>query len=574
MNFKFDKEGSDIDLSLGGDNGVEPKTPPAPERKPSQTSSSNQDDARASSAPNNVPLPRRSPMESQRVQPTMPTTVKKIDVPVVNRVPQQRPPVAVPPARQQPVVHTPAQAPIHDYDAERLQQARYDEERAQQVRFEAERAQQQLDVERATQHAREDAERLQQSQYEAERIQRAQFEADRLKRALYEEERHAATEYVDYRSQQAQDYQPQYGDPQRNVNSSQKVEQPVSYPLPQPVQKEEEVKPKKKGLSFFKAKEKDEQPVEKKISALRGGRKNIVYVKIGISAIIVLLCVVGGKSLFFPTQFPSPAQVTQVVRDDLQITKFPVTKANSFVINFTNAYLTYTPELSGSERELRLQQYASDLVLNLMPLRVANSTVDGAAFEQTLVSTPIITGVESIDNNNAVFTVQAQVSTGSTILLSVPVYYDNKTDSLAVSAVASILPATGLAKVPTENHKINWASDDAIVDVFQPDLENYLSAWASSNSDVVKRYLTNDASIAAKTGLKSSVTFVSISDVAVELKDETTATKPHDREATFTVVWADAKSPNVTYNQSYLLEIAQQQDLKWYVKNITSLVTK
>lgn len=527
--FKFDKEGSDIDLSLGGDNGV-PEGKKIPARKPPVTQQSTQNE-RVTPPKNEQPQKINQPSIPQR-----PTTLPQ--KPQQNVQPPQRTPVQQPVTQKRPIAQQPVaqfQTPVSQPEPTYQQPVRQTPQRPE------------IPLDEFSEPTRADD-----NQYNS---------------------------YDDHvRAANAQRSENRY-----NSNNDYVESEPVITPKqqrrPLPKYEEEEddeeeyVKPKRNSKSNKKRKS---SPINEKRKDFRGGRKNVLFAKIGISTIIVILCFAGAKSLFFPTQFPSPTEVVSVVKQNLGVTNFPVEKASSFVINFTNTYLTYAPGQSGTDREKALSSFASETVLKAMPLRVGNATPEDAGtvvVEQSVISQPIITGVESIDDNNAVFTVQAKLSTGTTLLLSIPVYYEEKTDSMAVSAAASILPSLGLAKVPTENHQITWPNDETVVKAFKPDLERYLEAWANSDSDLVKRYLTTNATLDSKTGLNGEVAFSELKSLDVQLKVEDKDSNLREREALFTVEWADSKSTNITYTQSYLLNIIQQPDNKWYIQDITGVVT-
>lgn len=303
-------------------------------------------------------------------------------------------------------------------------------------------------------------------------------------------------------------------------------------------------------------------------SSYAGGRKSVFYIRTLCYVVFGVLIFSGIKASFFAEDFPKPAQIIGVVRNDLGVTQFPVSKATSFVIDFTKAYMTQTPDNSAA-REETLKQFVNSGVLNAMEMRVDNSN----NFTQTLVGEPIITGVDSIDDNNAVFTVQVSLSTGTNLEMSIPIYYDPKKNAMAVAAPVSTLPAITLAEVPSKNHSVQWASDEVVVKAFQSDLENYLKSWAASDSGVLERYISTNATLTARTGLSNTFTFKSLEDLKVQVYDEEAPNAdPTRRDAKFSVVWADTKSPNVTYKQHYLLKILQQPDKRWYIEDISSVI--
>ena len=539
MNFKFDKESSDIDLSTGGDNGATPKKTSTPNNSNEPKSSDKPVDQPQKEQPKILPVRTAKKLQKPSPQPVLAPRkpIPKTGVSQKNTLPQKSDNERkVLPAEQAPAPTTPIS-----------NRARPSRPHPQQETHPGHDVPTDSNVDVSGSEEGD----IPQEQYEHVQHRRQPVQQNPIPNQENPYEYPVNT--------------PSYSKPQQLVEQSEPL--PIQkYAEPQMIKPSEDNKKGKTKRSLFSKSVK-----EKKISGLRGGRKNVFIVKIILSGIILILGIMGGKALFFPTQFPSPQQVISAVRGDLAITKFPVNKANSFVIDFVKTYLTVTSG-SASEKDLALAKFSSPAVMDAMQMSVRNDPNVEGSVEQTLLAEPVITGVDAIDDNNAVFTVQSHLSSGTTLLLSIPVYYNEKNNSMAISAPASILPAIGLAEVPTENHKIEWSTDNDVVQSFQPDLENYLAAWADSNSDLITRYLTNNATLAAKTGLNKTVVFSKLNSLTVQLKEENVDANMTEREALFSVDWSDVNAPNIVYSQSYLLEIVRQPDKRWYVKDITGVI--
>ncbi len=335
-------------------------------------------------------------------------------------------------------------------------------------------------------------------------------------------------------------------------------------------------------VGFFSPRPKKEKPVkvekERKSnrSAFSGKRKVVLYSRLAIAIVLIIVSFSGLKSIFFPAQFPSQAQVISVVKTNLGITNFPIAKANGFVVSFATTYFTYDSSQE-SARSDALAKYISSNLLHTTDLSIlqqpATSTTNNGPTNvtQTVVGEPVISEVNAVDDNNAVYTVEVTLSTGTTLYVQVPIYYDSKTQNMAVSAPLAIVPPVSIANVPATNHAITWSNDTTVVSDFQTDLSGYLTAWANSDQAVITRYTTTDATLNATKGLGGSVKFGSISSLSVQAVDKTTI-DPKKRQALVTVVWVDAKGNNTTYTQSYLLNIVQQSANKWFVQDITGTI--
>lgn len=335
-------------------------------------------------------------------------------------------------------------------------------------------------------------------------------------------------------------------------------QQPLQ-PLPQPLQTEPGTKKKKR-----------------KGSAFGGGRKVLLYTRVGIAIVLIIVTVAGVRSIFFPTRFPTQEQVINVVKEDLGVTAFPTEKANGFVIGFIKTYFTYDPAFR-SQRETELEKYISKNILDATNIRVTDTATtnepDSEPFVQYVIGEPVVVDTTSVDDSNAVFTVQVTLSTGNTLYVEVPVYYNAETNGMAVSAPLSLVPPIATAQVPSDNHNLGWNNDADVVKSFKADLERYLEAWAASDSTSISRYVTTNATLAATSGLQGTVVFNRVDSLEVEAVTEED-TDPDTREAIVSVTWVDGVSENVSYKQTYLLTIKKQPDGRWYVQDITGRITK
>ena len=314
----------------------------------------------------------------------------------------------------------------------------------------------------------------------------------------------------------------------------------------------------------------DKRP-RKPANKFKGNRKVVLYARIGIGVVAGIILIAGVKTVFFPTKFPTPEQVIAVVKNDLNVTKFPVTQATGFATDFTNAYFTYDPA-NTSARDEALKKYISSGVLNTTNMNF-NSSNGGDRVVQTVVGTPLIVKTVSVDDTNAVFTMQVILSTGTTLYVDIPIYYNAANNGMAVSAPLSIMPSVGTAKVPADNHTIAWNEDKQVEDTLKPDLEKYLQAWAASDETSISRYINKDSNLNTKLGLSGSVQFNRLDTLKVQSAASDGSGDPKTRQAYASVIWQDANNKSMTYNQAYMLTIKQDGG-RWYINNIESTIVK
>lgn len=292
-----------------------------------------------------------------------------------------------------------------------------------------------------------------------------------------------------------------------------------------------------------------------------GGRSGVVVVRVFAVMIVAVLMLAGGKSIFFPTQIPDPTTITNVVKKRLGVTNFPAENGQAFVTSFTRLYLTVDPANISS----------TDIYAPYMNSTLASSmtTSNGAAGKQTITEGPIISGVKSVDDENAVYTVGVKLSSGTNwVYVDVPVYYDKDKVGFAVSGMPAFAPAP--TKITAPQAGAPFERDAKLADSVKASvMEQFFPAWAASNTAGINLVVLADANSEAKIGLANAVKFVSIQDFTVEIKqtgdvDETT------RKAQATVIWASPTDAKITYTQQYNMVLFRQPDNRWYIKELTS----
>jgi hypothetical protein len=312
---------------------------------------------------------------------------------------------------------------------------------------------------------------------------------------------------------------------------------------------------KSKGSPRKNTKEKDSGP-----GKFAGGRKSVLVVRVIAASVVLGLMGVGVNSMVNPPNIPTPSKVTQAVRTDLNITKFPTAAGNAFVTAFTKEYLTFEPN-KRSEKSDALKVFTTDTL--------ASSLVGASGPEvvQAVLEDPVVSGVKSLDNNNAVYTVGAKVNTGW-VYLDVPVYYDEKINSFSISGTPSFVsPPVKPEKLP--NVEAPYSNDSKLVSTIEGDLSSFFKVWSESNSGEIDRYINKElADVETKSGLQKTVTFVELAQLQVEKKTEDMPNQD-TRRAQAKVRWASPAAPKITYEQNYDLVLKLGDQNRWYVADIT-----
>lgn len=231
---------------------------------------------------------------------------------------------------------------------------------------------------------------------------------------------------------------------------------------------------------------------KKKIN--KGGQPLMVWTRRGIVTMLIILCGVGVKSIIMPPQFPSPDQVIQAVQEGLEISDFPADRGNAFVISFTEAYLSINPEEPG-ERQQQLSRYAPPEIISDMGTSVGND-------EQKIRRGPFVSGVRYVSDEDAVYTMATQLTSGEWIYLDVPVFYNDESRAFAVSGIPAFVSMPRLSAVPPQSPE--WDTDDETPPTLEKDLERFFEAWSDPQKADLERYAPEgDARVKAGiTGVK------------------------------------------------------------------------
>lgn len=297
-----------------------------------------------------------------------------------------------------------------------------------------------------------------------------------------------------------------------------------------------------------------------KVSKYAGDRKKVLWLQITVYSVLGMMILAGAKATFLPNTGPTPQQVIATVKKGIGMTDFPTSRGEGFVLAFSDVYLSLN-DGGIAERNKNLALY--------MPLSVVQEQgfQQSGPATQTITGGPYINSVKSVDDNNAIYTVSAQVNDGIWIYMDVPVYYDTKNDSFAISGTPAFTAAPEQAAVPAQPK--GWTADDkAVVDAFTPNAELFFDAWAKSDKKAMNPFLTEDANTTAKVGLNGTAKFSRLASVSVEPKPEfADVSKGEIRQARVAVVWENPYVANTSYQQNYDLTLKKVAD-QWRIQSI------
>ena len=311
-----------------------------------------------------------------------------------------------------------------------------------------------------------------------------------------------------------------------------------------------------------KAAKVDKKAARVGFTAAVGGSRGIqLAVRWTVGLIAVVLMVVGLVQITRPAaKTTSAADIHSLVQAQLVGSGYPSQAAEAFAARFATVYYSWSDQQVRGNRVTALAAY------------LPNSIPDGwdGRGTQKVITGPYISGpTTSTDGKNAVVHLSLQVDSGAWLFVDVPVLSDGA-GGLVVSAAPTLTTPPGQAAYPGNDGLIP-NPDDSVSEAVSGVLTGFFPAWSKSDTQALSRFITPDATAAARGGLGGAVSFGSIKDVEVAAAVPGQST----RLAAATVTWVvdDPAHSNVgSVSQTYLLTLEQISGL-WSVKAITQGAT-
>ncbi len=319
---------------------------------------------------------------------------------------------------------------------------------------------------------------------------------------------------------------------------------------------------KKATTADKKAVKADKKAARVGFTAAVGGSRGIqLAVRWTVGLIAVVLMVVGLVQITRPaTKTTSAADIHSLVQAQLSGSGYPSQAAEAFAARFATVYYGWSDQQVRGNRITALAAY------------LPNSIPDGwdGRGTQKVITGPYISGpTTSADGKNAVVHLSLQVDSGAWLFVDVPVLSDGA-GGLVVSAAPTLTTPPGQAAYPGNDGLIP-NPDNSVSEAVSGVLTGFFPAWSKSDTQALSRFITPDATAAARGGLGGAVSFGSIKDVEVAAAVPGQST----RLAAATVTWVvdDPAHSNVgSVSQTYLLTLEQISGL-WSVKAITQGAT-
>lgn len=328
---------------------------------------------------------------------------------------------------------------------------------------------------------------------------------------------------------------------------------------------EEEASPRAKKKNRKKKKAPKQTDAQERFSNQGARKRNLTYRGL-ILAVVLFVVGMNVKVVFFPDPVPTPDQVVGVVNENNGVLGFPTGEGATFVQEFATVYLNVKKDEQVDAATV-LAKYVEDGAEDDIA-----ASLGGMDNKQSITRGPFVSSsVEQIDENNANYTISAQLNDSSWIYLLVPVYAEAEKNSFVVSGTPTFVSPPAQAKYtsPSDSRSI----DDELSSKVEDDVENFFKAWGSSDRDSLTRLISPESTAEARLGLRNAVTLVSLDSVSIYEGD---SEDDEVREGTAVVTWestqgAEEDESGITYKQAYNIVI-EKRDTRWYVKDITGAV--
>jgi len=344
-------------------------------------------------------------------------------------------------------------------------------------------------------------------------------------------------------------------------------------PEPEPVQVTHEPEPQKKRFGFGGGKKSPKSSSSTTVSQpgrFSGGRGLALALKAIIWIAVGFVILSGARAIFAPATVDVNALSAQV-QTDLNLSSFPVAIGEDTALQFARDYLSFNEE----SRKTRTATLSTYLPLSSQGQKVNTGWMALSGdldISQEVVAGPFLVETPLIDGDHATYLITAQViqrtsavaadgtpvePSGTWVTISVPITMDEG-QRVAVGGAPGIVPGALRAQVGSP---AGFTSDPAAESSLGQELPNFLTAWAASDPNGLKRYTPEEASPIVSEGLGGIVKYVSFQNLKVELVTPATGY----RKATVDITW---DSNGVQITQQYRMIVYQASTGLWYVEYI------
>ena len=319
-------------------------------------------------------------------------------------------------------------------------------------------------------------------------------------------------------------------------------------------------------------------------------RKNVLsqtkIIRLLVMLVLFFLFVFGIKNTFFPSHVYTDEQIRGFAREGAGQTAFPRERGEAFVTDFMTAFLTFDrtrPELYDILSYYYGEENFGQVGANSMTMAV------GPDSKQHIIIGPSVAQVDLLSDTSALYKVSAYVSNvdgaevsgtesaGRWVSFAVNVYYDVKTDSLAITRESpSVIPTYAVFKqtdVPNRLPLGNGTVNAEIAPALNPTINGFVQAYAEASlasHESILQYISDKNDIKLYDGFGGSVMLNGSPDTAIR------KTIYNGDDGIFRVDvevdWVDAvanggKENQVTYVGRYIMRVQPEGNGKYSVSS-------
>lgn len=312
-------------------------------------------------------------------------------------------------------------------------------------------------------------------------------------------------------------------------------------------------------------------------------RKKATIVQFVVIAIVLSILGFAIFKVIVPTKTLTEDDVASIISDQVGITDFPLERGKGFAKDFLQAYLNIGP--STTDANVLGYYYTGALNPNSNPSRSVRSN-----YRQNILYGPTVYSAKSISNTSGSYVIGAFVD-GSTdkvpaakdgtsahwLFFNINVYYDKKTDSLAITPESpTMVPDVGVksqTEVPQEADLGTGEQNQDIASSISSTVTGFIKAYSESSTtdhSSLDQYIIPDPPVELTSGLSGKITLAGSESDAIQFKAYNT-TDPDTLKVAVDVTWRDnfkadsELKSGVDYKSSYVMTLSKQSNGKYLV---------
>lgn len=299
---------------------------------------------------------------------------------------------------------------------------------------------------------------------------------------------------------------------------------------------------------------------------------------------LILLFAIGLKNTFAPANNFSRSEIQNIARNGVGATGFPRERGQSFAESFIEDILTLDSSSAAYTERMSYYYKTMSAVPNIQA---------GEGVKQNVIITPKTFEYRAVDKHSSMYKISTYVSnvagdsvvdgsaSGRWLSFSVNVYYDSKSDAMAIEPSSpSIIPGVPIASpldVPSAAVLGNGKVLPDMDPILTPTINGYIQAYSQSSiasHESILQYIPANPDIELYNGFGGSMKLSGTPEQSIQ-KLVYGSDVPGEYKVDTTVEWVDSASSGkstVTYKSRYILTINRTDDNRYIVQSFRPYV--